>query len=41
METIIQKEYLKECKYIKKKVIRHIINNLESYSDDSNDSDEK
>ena len=34
-------EFLKECKYIKKKVIMHIINDLQSYSDDSNDSDEK
>ena len=31
--------FLKECKYIKKKVIRHVINDLESCSDDSNDSD--
>ena len=32
---------LKECKYIEKKVIRHIINDLESSSDDSDDSDEE
>ena len=31
--------FLKECKYIKKKVIRHVINGLESCSDGSNDSD--
>ena len=33
--------FLKECKYIEKKVIRHIIDDLESSSDDSNDSDEE
>ena len=33
--------FLKECKYIKKKVIRHVINGLESCSDGSNDSDEE
>ena len=32
--------FLKECKYIEKKVIRHIIDDLESFSDDSDDSDE-
>ena len=32
---------LKECKYIKKKVVRHIIDDLESSSDDSDDSDEE
>ena len=32
---------LKECKYIKKKVIRHIIDDLESFSDGYNDSDEE
>ena len=31
--------FLKECKYIKKKVIRHIIN--DDNSDDSDDSDEE
>ena len=30
--------FLKGCKYIKKKVIRHIIDDSESYSDDSGDS---
>ena len=33
--------FLKECKYIEKKVIRHITDDLESSSDDSNDSDEE
>ena len=33
--------FLKECKYIEKKVITHIIDNLESSSDDSEDSDEE
>ena len=32
--------FLKECKYIKKKVIRHIIDDLESSSDDSDNSDD-
>ena len=32
--------FLKECKYIEKKVIRHIIDVLESSSDGSHDSDE-
>ena len=31
--------FLKECKYIKKKVIGHIIDGLESSSYDSDDSD--
>ena len=30
---------LKEYKYIKKKVVRHIIDDLECSSDDSDDSD--
>ena len=38
MKTIICKSFLKECKYIKKKVVRHIIDDLESSSDDSDDS---
>ena len=29
----------KECKYIKKKLIRYIIDDLESFSDESDDSD--
>ena len=33
--------FLKEFKYIEKKVIRHIIDHLESSSDDSDDSDEE
>ena len=32
--------FLKECKYLKKKVIRHIIDDLESSSDDSDDTDD-
>ena len=37
METIIHKLFLKECKYIKKKVIRHIVDDLESSSDNSDE----
>ena len=33
--------FLKECKYIEKKVIRHIFDDLESSSDDSDDSDKE
>ena len=33
--------FLKECKHIKKKVIRHIIGDVESSSDDFDDSDEE
>ena len=33
--------FLKECKYIEKKVLRHIIDDLESCFDDSDDSDEE
>ena len=33
--------FLKECKYIEKKVIRHIIDDLESSSDDFDDSDKE
>ena len=33
--------FLKECKYIKKKLIRHIIDDLESSSDYSGDFDEE
>ena len=29
--------FLKECKYMEKKVIRHIIDDLESSSDDSDE----
>ena len=31
--------FLKECKYIKKNLIRHITDDLESSSDDSDDSE--
>ena len=37
METIIHKLFLKACKYIKKKVIRHIVDDLESSSDNSDE----
>ena len=33
--------FLKECNYIEKKVVRHIIDDLESSSDESDDSDEE
>ena len=33
--------FLKECKYIKKNVIRHITDDLESPSNDSDDSDDE
>ena len=33
--------FLKECKYIKRKVVKHIMDDLQSSSDDSNDSDEE
>ena len=33
--------FLKECKYIEKKVIRHVIDDLESCSNDSDDFDEE
>ena len=41
METIIQKFFFfkKKCKCIKKKVIRHIFDDLESSSDNSDYSD--
>ena len=32
--------FLKECRYIKKKVIRYIVCDLESSADDSDDSDD-
>ena len=41
-ENYYSQVFLKECKYIKKKAIMHIIiDELESSSDDSDDSDEK
>ena len=33
--------FLKECKYIEKKVVRHIIDGINSSSDDFDDSDEE
>ena len=33
--------FLKECKYIEKKVIRHINDNLSDFSSDDDDSDEE
>ena len=33
--------FLKESKYIEKKIVRHIINDLECFFDDSDDSDEE
>ena len=33
--------FLKECKYIKNVTIRHIIEDIEIFSDDSNESDEE
>ena len=41
METIIYKCFLKECKYIEKKVIRHIIDDLQSSSHNFDESDEE
>ena len=38
--TYYSQVFLKECKYIKKKLIRHIVDNLERSSDDSDDSDD-
>ena len=38
-ENYYPQVFLKECKYIKKKVIRHFIDDFESISDDSDDSD--
>ena len=40
-ENYYPQVFLKGCKYIEKKVVRHIINDLESSSDDSDDSDEE
>ena len=40
-ENYYSQVFLKECKYINKKVIRHIIDDKESSSDDSDDSDEE
>ena len=35
------KVFLKECKYIKRKVIRHVTDDIESFSDDSDESDKE
>ena len=40
-ENYCSQVFLKECKYIEKKVVRHIIFDLESFSDDSDNSDEE
>ena len=40
-ENYYPQVFLKECKYIKKKVISHIIDDIESSSNDSYDSDEE
>ena len=40
-ESYYPQEFLKECKYIKKKVVRDITDDLESSSDDSDDCDEE
>ena len=40
-ENYYPQVFLKECKYIDKKVIRHIIDDLETSFDDSDDSDEE
>ena len=38
-ENYYPQVFLIECIYIEKKVVRHIIDDLENSSDDSNDSD--
>ena len=38
-EDYYSQVFLKECKYIEEEGVRHIINDLESSDDDSNDSD--
>ena len=43
-ESYYTQDFLKQCKYIEKKVVRHIIDDLDSssdHSDDSDDSDEE
>ena len=40
-ENYYPQVFLKECKYIEKKVVRHVIDDLENSSDDSDDSDEE
>ena len=39
-ENYYPQVFLKECKYIEKKVVRHIIDDLESSSYDSDNSDD-
>ena len=40
-ENYYPQVFLRECKYIEKKVVSHIVDDLESSSDDSDDSDEE
>ena len=40
-KTFYPQIFLKECKYIEKIVVRHNIDDLESSSDDSDDSDKE
>ena len=40
-ENYYSQVFLKECKYIEKKVVGHVIDDFESSSDDSCDSHEK
>ena len=40
-ENYYPQVFLKECKYINKKVIRHIIDDFGSFSDDSEHSDKE
>ena len=48
LDSVIKKDgnyypqmFLEECKYIKKKVVRHIVDDLGSSSDDPDESDEE
>ena len=40
-ENYYPQVFFKECEYIEKKVVRHFIDDLESSSDNSDDSDEE
>ena len=40
-ENYYPQVFLKECKYIEKKVVRYLIDDLEISSDDSDDSDKE
>ena len=40
-ENYYPQVFLKECKYIEKKVVRHITDDSESSSDDSDNSDQE